>query len=366
MTDTPPQPAAQSGPGDRHATAAAAIAAATALVLAGYDRTDLALVAALTRLRETWPSEPAPVRRRRAAAFAASAVSLVDQLDADTDRVVTTAVRHVAVTAHAVTAPALPGAATVDPGIPAAAVAGLVADLRAAASYLLSTARALARALQRAATAETTPTAPVGAAEAVDVVLRDRPLTAVVYRNGARHGLADYARMATRTRLAETWQRVTLDLYGQAGIRYVEVVDGAGCGWTSHDDPDKANGTIRSLEEAGAYPLAHPNCVRSSFPRADVRTVDDARHAAPLGSVSIPDDVTPGDRSLVVRTGSGALDMRALAVLAPAAARHALMLARVQARNVAAEGDRAVLAAGTRRPRLATPKTRVPGPGGTP
>lgn len=47
-----------------------------------------------------------------------------------------------------------------------------------------------------------------------------------------------------------------------AGLDVVYVADGAECGWTYHDDPDLAHGSIRSLAEARAYPLAHPRCQR--------------------------------------------------------------------------------------------------------
>lgn len=49
----------------------------------------------------------------------------------------------------------------------------------------------------------------------------------------------------------------------------VRVYDGDGCGWKSHTDPDKANGSIRSLEEAEQYTLGHPNCQRAYGPITD-------------------------------------------------------------------------------------------------
>lgn len=49
-------------------------------------------------------------------------------------------------------------------------------------------------------------------------------------------------------------------------VKELKVYDGDDCGWTSHDDPDKANGKIVSFDEAAAYPLAHPRCVRSFAP----------------------------------------------------------------------------------------------------
>jgi hypothetical protein len=46
----------------------------------------------------------------------------------------------------------------------------------------------------------------------------------------------------------------------------MRCTDGDDCGVTSHDDPEKANGREFTLEEAEAYPLAHPNCVRQFTP----------------------------------------------------------------------------------------------------
>jgi hypothetical protein len=350
-------------PGGRHALAAATVAASAAALIRRYEDTWRSLTGSVDRIRATFPREAPAVRRRRAAAFAAQAVAALDQLDAETDTLTGEAVRAVAGTVAVVHVADLGRQLTARRALLDAAVRDLAADLRAAASYTLSTARALSRAVQRLAAAD----GPAASQEAaLERVLRDRGLAAVVYRDGSRHGLAEYARMAVRTKLAETWQLASFDLYRQAGVQYVEVSDGAGCGWTSHSDPDKANGSIRTLDEAGAYPLAHPNCARSSFPRLDVRTDDDARSARPLSSTLIPDTVSEGDRAPAVRVAGGRLDTRALAVLAPAAARHAQTLARVAARNVAAEGDRAGLHAGTRRATVRTPRTPTPGPGGAP
>ena len=52
----------------------------------------------------------------------------------------------------------------------------------------------------------------------------------------------------------------------EVGVRQVMVFDGIGCGWSSHDDPDSANDTIRELGEYEGQPLSHPNCVRTAAP----------------------------------------------------------------------------------------------------
>ncbi len=55
--------------------------------------------------------------------------------------------------------------------------------------------------------------------------------------------------------------------YREAGlVDEVDVFDGPECGWTEHDDPDLADGSRRSLDDADEYPTAHPNCQRAFGP----------------------------------------------------------------------------------------------------
>ena len=52
--------------------------------------------------------------------------------------------------------------------------------------------------------------------------------------------------------------------YADSGlVDEVEVFDGPECGWTEHDDPDLADGSTRTLDEADEYPIAHQNCQRA-------------------------------------------------------------------------------------------------------
>lgn len=95
-------------------------------------------------------------------------------------------------------------------------------------------------------------------------------LTHVVYRNGARVPVRVWAEAATLTKSAVAYNAETLNRAREAGVRHVGVVDGADCGWTSHQDPDKATGTVRSVEEAAEWPISHPRCRRSFGPRPDV------------------------------------------------------------------------------------------------
>ena len=88
------------------------------------------------------------------------------------------------------------------------------------------------------------------------------------------HDIVDrtYTRRAdaiVRTELAFASASATLDTYDDSNVDQVEVSDGDGCGWMDHDDPDAADGSIRDIEDAMEYPIAHPNCVRVFLPLFD-------------------------------------------------------------------------------------------------
>ncbi|MEV5915845.1 hypothetical protein AB0M00_44050 [Streptomyces chartreusis] len=101
---------------------------------------------------------------------------------------------------------------------------------------------------------------------------RDYPLDTVVYANNAKHPVDAWAHAAI------TWQTVTTantaaarTALDELDVQYLEVRDGADCGWTSHDDRDRANRTLRTVQDALAHPSAHPHCQRELLPRLDLR-----------------------------------------------------------------------------------------------
>lgn len=104
-------------------------------------------------------------------------------------------------------------------------------------------------------------------------------ITSVVYRNGARHGLADYSEMAMRSTTAIAYNRGTLNADPEIG--WFEIFDGHDCGLTFHDDPTLANGMVVDRATAEAYPIAHPRCQRSLGPRPDITSAAEAKTAAP-------------------------------------------------------------------------------------
>lgn len=89
------------------------------------------------------------------------------------------------------------------------------------------------------------------------------PIRSVVYRNGAQHTLNTYSNMLFKTVSAQTYSLGSLNVYAEAGITEVKMLDGADCGLTSHDDPEKVNGNTYPIETAYRHTLSHPNCQRA-------------------------------------------------------------------------------------------------------
>lgn len=344
---------ATGGPAVVHAAAQSTVRARAERVAGPLAAAWAALQVELALLQSRWPNESGAVRARRARLLAVHARDSMDVLDASLDGSVQAAVDGTYDAATDVAAAAVP-AGQQPVGRPSASglVDALTADLRAALSFVAVTARTLAADLARLAGGEL-PAAEARAA--VERLVRDRGVAAVVYRDGSRYGLDTYAEMASRTKLAETWQVASFRLFAAAGVGWVEITDGIGCGWVSHDDPDKANGKIVTLDEALANPIAHPNCSRSSYPRLDVTSLEDAAGADPLGGGTLLDDGGPDVPS--ERGPGGLLSFRPPHMLAPAAARHAMVLARARARVSVGAG----IAVGSQR--LGSRPRRGPGSG---
>ncbi|MGI5507697.1 MULTISPECIES: hypothetical protein [unclassified Streptomyces] len=103
-----------------------------------------------------------------------------------------------------------------------------------------------------------------------DRLAAEHQLAYVIYRGGARMPVRAWAESATLAKSAVAYNAGTLNRAREAGVEFMEVFDGADCGWTSHKDPDKAGGTLRSVEDAAAWPISHPRCRRAFGARPDV------------------------------------------------------------------------------------------------
>lgn len=114
-------------------------------------------------------------------------------------------------------------------------------------------------------------------------LVEDHPLGTVIYAGSARHPVESWARAAV------AWQTYTTANTGmlrtcadEVGAEWIEVRDGADCGWTSHTDGDHADGTLRTIQDALAHPIAHPHCRRSFRPRPDVISRPDYAFGGPF------------------------------------------------------------------------------------
>ncbi len=86
-------------------------------------------------------------------------------------------------------------------------------------------------------------------------------------RAGDRAARMYRAETIARTETKTAQNRSSIEAYRASEVvESLKVWDGDDCGWTGHDDSDKADGKIVSFEEADEYPLAHPRCVRSFGP----------------------------------------------------------------------------------------------------
>ena len=151
------------------------------------------------------------------------------------------------------------------------------ADITARISEALRRARAFLRAAQDAArdtVANRIDTAALRSAH---------PLDTVIYANNARHPVDSWASAAI------TWQAVTTantaaarTALNELDVQFVEISDSPDCGWTSHDDPDRANRTLRTIQDALAHPVSHAHCVRELLPRLDLRGRTNILSGAPL------------------------------------------------------------------------------------
>lgn len=72
--------------------------------------------------------------------------------------------------------------------------------------------------------------------------------------------------MIARTELGFANAAANSMVWEEHGVEFVEISDGINCGWSSHNDPEHANGLVVTREEYEQTPLAHPNCVRLALP----------------------------------------------------------------------------------------------------
>lgn len=145
---------------------------------------------------------------------------------------------------------------------------------------------------------------------------RRRGIGAITYADGSRHGFGEYAEMLLRTKSSQAYNQGTINHSRQAGIQFMEILDGADCGLVSHRDPQLANGLIVPMAIASAFPLAHPNAFmggQSFVPIGACREVVRARYSGPsvsIGTAELPDTTVSPEHPIL--TGRGWIPAREL------------------------------------------------------
>jgi hypothetical protein len=154
-------------------------------------------------------------------------------------------------------------------------------DLLAATDHVSRTTRRLIRQLTQSRVLSSVTTGRPAQQAAVELrrLLEDEGVSAVVYSDGSRHGLAEYAEVVVLTKTAVAYNAGTLNHSVGLGTRYFECFDGPACGLRSHDDRPLASGMVASAQTVADFPISHPRCVRSWGPRPDITTDEEAAAA---------------------------------------------------------------------------------------
>jgi hypothetical protein len=216
------------------------------------------------------------VRRRRLNELRVAVERELDRLDVPTRGWLRTRLPQVYAAGAESTLTVLGGEAITWTGLHTSAVQRLATDtftdlLRATEFVREDTKRFIREAAKAASErALTTGRTAQGAARTLSGAMRDRGIAAVIYRDGSRHGLAEYAETVLRTKTAVAYNEGTVNTAVERGMTTFEIFDGVGCGLTGHRSGPSANGMIVDAETAAAWPLSHPRCRRAFAARPDL------------------------------------------------------------------------------------------------
>lgn len=165
----------------------------------------------------------------------------------------------------------------------------LFQDLLSATQHTKKTTKDLVRTIARSESLQKAieGRSPLQAANEMARILKGHNIHSLIYKDGSKHGLAEYSKMAIRTKTATAYNLGTLNGAETHGVKYWQVFDGPECGWSFHDDPSLASGRLVTRDEATEFIISHPNCRRSFGARPDVKTKAEAK--AEEGSLSTGD-----------------------------------------------------------------------------
>jgi hypothetical protein len=322
---------------DNPSAIADAIEALTIILRRDLERVWARVSAQVDALEADWPAMGAAARRRRLLELQTHIAGLADAADEIAARHVLAGVRDAYLLGAHATALTV-GGAVASTGVDLDAITHLAADTHAdllhATTHMRQSTKDLIRTLARDHVSDRlyTGTPATQAGRDLAKALRSQSVAAIVYKDGSRHGLGSYADMVVRTKTAEAYQIGGFNQAESHKVKFMEIMDGPNCGLVSHDDTTLANGLILPLDQARAYPIAHPNCRRVSIPRPDITSVIGAKPMGPQFTAQQLKDAASGAdvgfRKVVDRRGNGTLAPVASVARGPAAKRLAALQAR--------------------------------------
>ena len=118
--------------------------------------------------------------------------------------------------------------------------------------------------------------------------------TGTVGFRGGGTGTGSRSYLIARTEVANAYNLAACDAYASSGVDFLEVFDGQDCGWSSHDSPDTAHGSIRSVEECARQPISHPRCQRAFGARLDATVAAPSPYADSRARGGSVPGATPG------------------------------------------------------------------------
>lgn len=298
--------------------------------LAGIIDAGLAAVAAFSELA---------AQRRALKALAARVEPLVEALNAATERWTEAELMNIyrmgAQRGAAATGTQFRWSSTHEQSL-AQAVKQTNADLLAATQHIEDDTKRLIRASTKQATLDKVlyGNTATQAGRGLERELAKNGVSALVYRNGARHGLREYTAMVLRTQSALAYNRGTLEVGREQGTKYVLLHDGVQCGLYGHMVGPAANGLIVTIDVAEAYPISHPNCIRSCnlTDIATQREADAAMARGELDGVPLKSTEEQAQSELAAAADRQALSQR----ISARNARMASRIARIASRQAQA------------------------------
>jgi predicted RNA-binding Zn ribbon-like protein len=260
------------------------IEALTVILRRDLERVWARVSAQVDQLEQDWPAMGAAARRRRLLELQAHIAALADAADEIAARHVLAGVRDAYLLGAHATALTV-GGAMASTGVDLDAITHLATDthgdLLQATRHMRRTTKDLIRTLARDHVSDRlyTGTPATQAGRDLAKALRSQSVAAIVYKDGSRHGLAEYSSMVVRSKTAEAYQVGGFNQAEGHGVKFMEVMDGPSCGWLFHDDTRQANGLILPIAEARSVPISHPNCVMPGNPLATYGSITEAVRA---------------------------------------------------------------------------------------